>query len=63
MKKLLLHIKTFILLMLPLGLYILVLKKLTPNRLTDYAGIIGSDPKACVVYHDIVLVDLSQMKI
>lgn len=63
MKKLILKIKTFILMMIPIGIYIYILRKGTDTRLTNYAGIIGQDPKAYIVYHGIVLVDLNDMKV
>ena len=61
MKKIFLKIKTFILMLLPIGLYVYALRKHTDTRLTNYSGIIGRDPKAYLVYHDIVLVDLNDM--
>lgn len=62
-KKINLKIKTFILLCLPLGLYIWILKNFTDTRLTNYSGILGTDPISYIVYNDVVLVDLSKMKI
>lgn len=58
-----LKIKTFILLCLPLGLYIWILKKHSPDRLQNYSGILGNNPRSYIVYHDVVLVDLSDMVI
>lgn len=63
MRKILLLLKTILLMILPLGLYILILKKFTKGRLTNYAGIIGKDPIAYPVFYGVVLVDLNNMQI
>lgn len=61
--KILLFIWTSFLMLLPLGLYVWILRKFTTTRLTDYAGIIGTDPISYPVYHGVVIVDLTKMKV
>lgn len=61
--KFILKIKTTLLLMLPLGFYIFILRKFTKTRMTNYVGILGKDPVAYVVYNDVIMVDLNQLQI
>lgn len=65
MKKLMENIWTFILMSLPIGLYIWILRKHPKacERLQNYAGIIGNNPMSYGVYHGIVLVDLNNLQI
>jgi hypothetical protein len=65
MKKFIEKIRTFILLALPMGLYVHILKKHPKacERLQTYAGIVGNNPISYVVYNDVILIDLSNMSI
>lgn len=63
LRSILLKLKTFILLCMPLCFYIWLLRKVSTDRLTDYAGIIGDNPKSLIVYHGVVLVDLHDMQL
>jgi hypothetical protein len=62
MKKILLKIKTFILLCLPLGLYLWILKH-TNTRMQEYHSDMGNNPVAFLVYHDTLLVDMGRLSI
>lgn len=61
--KLKLNIKTNILMMLPMGLYIWILKKKIKTRLQNYSGVLGTNPISYPVYNGVVLVDLNQLQI
>lgn len=63
MKKIWLKFYTFVLLCLPLGIYIFILKKCVNTRLKDYSGVVGNNPICYPVFYDTVLIDLSRLKI
>jgi len=63
MNKLFLKLKTFVLMCMPLGLYIWILKNFTDTRLQNYSGILGTNPIAYPVFHNVVIVDLSRLQI
>ena len=46
MNKLFLKLKTFVLMCMPLGFYIWILKNFTDTRLQNYSGILGTNPIA-----------------
>ena len=58
-----LDVKTFLLMCLPMGFYIWILKNKTTTRLTNYAGILGTNPVSYPVFNSVVLVDLSKLSI
>lgn len=62
-KSLFVKIKTMILMLLPLGFYIFVLKKISNTRLSDYSGVLGTDPKSVIVADGVVMLDLNDMVI
>ena len=63
LKNFLLKLKTFILLCMPLCFYIWLLRKVSTDRLQDYAGILGDNPKSLIVYHGVVIVDMNDFQI
>lgn len=62
-KKIWMKIYVAFLLMLPMGLYILILRKFCNTRMTNYVGVLGKDPKAYKVFYDMIMIDLDSMQI
>ena len=56
-------LKTNLLMMLPMGLYIWILKTKTKNRMKDYVGVLGNNPIAYPVHYGVILVDLNNMQL
>lgn len=52
-----------LLMLVPMGVYIFVLKYLTKSRFSNYAGLVGTNPRGFLVGDGILLINLHDMEI